>query len=88
MRETEAVARGLGVRLSTDSVEKALAFMDSSGPNIKASMQLDVEAGRRTELESIVGFIGRKGRELGIPTPVADMLYAVLLPVELAAQSR
>jgi len=88
MRETEAVARGLGVRLSTDAVEKALAFMDSSGPNIKASMQLDVEAGRRTEVESIVGFIGRKGRELGIPTPVADMLYAVLLPVELAAQAR
>ena len=88
MRETEAVARGLGVRLSPDAVEKALAFMDSSGPNIKASMQLDVEAGRRTELESIVGFIGRKGRELGIPTPVADMLYAVLLPVELAAQPR
>ena len=88
MRETEAVARGLGVQLSPDAVEKALAFMDNIGPNIKASMQLDVEAGRRTELESMIGFISRKGRELDIPTPVADMLYGVLLPVDLMAQSR
>ena len=88
MRETEAVGLGLGVSLPADAVEKAVAFMDSNRPTAKPSMQLDVEAGRRTELESIVGFIGRMGRELGIATPVAEMLYAVLLPVELAAQSR
>ena len=64
MRETEAIARRLRVRLAPDVVEKALSFMDRNGPNIKASMQLDVEAGRRTELESIIGLISRKGREL------------------------
>jgi len=51
-------------------------------------MQRDVETGRCSELESIVGAIGRKGRELGIPTPTADMVYAALLPVELKARSR
>jgi ketopantoate reductase len=50
-------------------------------------MQLDVEAGHRTELESMVGVIGRKGRELGIPTPAADFAYAALLPVEVRARS-
>lgn len=49
-------------------------------------MQLDVEAGRRSELESMVGVIGRKGRELGIPTPTADMTYAALLPLDLKAR--
>jgi len=88
MRETETVGRRLEVRLSPDAVEKALAFMDSVGPNIKASMQVDVEAGRRTELESMIGYISRKGRELDIPTPVADMLYGALLPVDLMAHSR
>ena len=48
-------------------------------------MQLDVEAGHRTEIESMVGIIGRKGRELGMPTPIADMLYALLLPVDVQA---
>ncbi len=61
--------------------------MDNAGPHIKASMQLDVEAGRRTELESIIGVICRKGRELGLPTPVADMIYATLLPVDIRAQA-
>ncbi len=50
-------------------------------------MQLDVETGHRTELESIIGVINRKGRELGVPTPVADFVYAALLPVELKARA-
>ncbi len=86
MREVEAVARAHGVKLETDVVERALAFMDNAAPHIKASMQLDVEAGRRTEIESMIGVIGRKGRERGVPTPQADMIYSALLPVELKAR--
>ena len=49
-------------------------------------MQLDVEAGRRSELESMIGVIANKGRDLGVPTPVADFVYAALLPAELKAR--
>lgn len=87
MREVEAVARASGIDLASDAVEKALAFIDNAGPNIKASMQLDVESGHRTELESMIGVIGRKGRELGVKTPVADFVYASLLPLELKSRS-
>ena len=86
MQEVEALARAQGIALDEDVVQKSLEFMDSAAPHIKASMQLDVEAGRRTELESMVGVIGQKGRELGIPTPVADFIYASLLPIELNAR--
>jgi 2-dehydropantoate 2-reductase len=86
MQEVEGLARAQGIALDPDVVEKSLAFMDEAGPHIKPSMQLDVESGRRTELESMVGVIGRKGRELGIPTPAADFAYASLLPVELQAR--
>ena len=61
--------------------------MDNAAPHIKPSMQLDVESGHRTELESMVGVIGRKGRELSVPTPVADFVYSTLLPVEQKAHS-
>ncbi len=88
MQEVEEVGRSEGVRLDSDVVEKALAFMDQAGPKIKASMQLDVESGHRTEIESMIGVIGRKGRESGVPTPVADALYALLLPVDLAARGK
>jgi 2-dehydropantoate 2-reductase len=87
MQEVEALARAQGILLDADVVQKALEFTDSAGPHIKPSMQLDVESGRRTELESMVGVIGRKGRELGVPTPVADFVYSSLLPVELKARN-
>jgi 2-dehydropantoate 2-reductase len=87
MHEVEALARAQGAALDDDVVAKSLEFMDNSGPHIKPSMQLDVESGRRTELESMVGVIGRKGRELGIPTPTADFVYGALLPVELKART-
>jgi 2-dehydropantoate 2-reductase len=87
MKEVEAVARKLGVNLDANVVEKSLEFIDNAEPHIKASMQLDVESGRQFELEAVVGVIGRKGRELNIPTPTADMIYAALLPVNLKAQT-
>jgi len=86
MREVEAVARAQGVELDEDVVQKSLDFIDNAAPQIKSSMQLDVEAGRRSELEAIIGVIGRKGSELGVPIPVADMVYASLLPGEIAAR--
>jgi 2-dehydropantoate 2-reductase len=85
MGEVEALARAQGIPLDPDIVQKSLAFMDDAAPHIKPSMQLDVESGHRTELESMIGVIGRKGRELGVLTPVADFAYASLLPVERKA---
>jgi len=87
MQEVEALAHAQNIQLDTDVVQKSLEFIDNAAPHIKPSMQLDVEGARRTELESMVGVIGRKGRELGVPTPVADFVYASLLPVELKARN-
>lgn len=86
MREVEVVARAKGIALDADVVEKSLAFMDAAAPQIKASMQLDVAMGRCTELEAMIGVIGRQGRELGVPTPTADFIYAALLPIDLKAR--
>jgi len=88
MHEVEAVARASGTTLDTDVVEQTLALVDNAAPHIKPSMQLDVEAGRRSEVDSMIGVICRKGRELGVPTPVADIVYAAILPLELKARSK
>lgn len=85
MKEVEAVGRAHGVNLDADVVEKSLAFIDAAAPQIKPSMQVDVEAGRQTELEAMIGVVGRKGREKGVSTPLADTVYAALLPVHLKA---
>jgi 2-dehydropantoate 2-reductase len=88
MQEVHAVANAQGIVLDADVVQKSLEFTDDAAPHIKPSMQLDVETGHRTELESMIGVIGRKGRKLGVPTPVADFVYASLLPVELKARNK
>lgn len=88
MHETAAVAAAQHVSLEPDVVEKSLAFMDNAAPHIKASMQLDVEAGHISELESMIGVICHKGHEQGVPTPVADMIYGALLPLNLKAHNQ
>jgi 2-dehydropantoate 2-reductase len=88
LREAEAVARRQGIDLDANVVEQTMAFIDNNAPHVKPSMQLDVEAGRRTEVESLVGAVVRKGREAGVPTPAADSLYALLLPADLKAREQ
>jgi 2-dehydropantoate 2-reductase len=88
MHEVEAVAHASGTTLDTDVVEQTLALVDNAAPNIKPSMQLDVEAGHRSEVDSMIGVICQKGRELGVPTPIADIVYAAILPLELKARSK
>lgn len=86
MREVEALAHASGVELTADVVDQAIARIDGAAARMKPSMQRDVEAGRPSELDSMIGVIARKGRQLGVPTPTADMLYASLLPGELKAR--
>lgn len=88
MRDVEAVARASDVALDAEVIAGAMNVVDHAEPGIRASMQRDVETGRRSELESMVGVIGRKGRRLGVATPAADMVYAALLPVEIKARQR
>lgn len=86
MREVEALAHASGVALDAGVVDQALAFIDGAAAAMKPSLQRDVEAGRPSELESIIGVVRRRGRERGIATPTADMAYAALLPVEMQAR--
>jgi 2-dehydropantoate 2-reductase len=83
LREVTAVAHAKRVPLGGAVVEETLRLVDGAEGGIKPSMQLDVERGRRSELESMIGIIIRLGRELAVATPAAEMVYAALLPAEL-----
>ena len=86
MNEVTAVAKAKGVVLASDIVPKTLEFIDNSAPNIKPSMQRDVEAGRVSELDSLVGIVIRLGSELDVPTPAMRFAYAMLKPAYLKAK--
>ncbi len=86
LEEVAAVAQARGVHLERDLVAKTLEFIDNAAPDMKTSMQRDVEAGRPSELESMIGVVPRLGRQAGVPTPVLRLAYAVLKPANLKAQ--
>jgi 2-dehydropantoate 2-reductase len=78
MSEVEALARKKGVTLPEDVVEQSLGKAGAFPKDTKSSMQLDVESGRRTELETMLGYVVRQGRELGVPTSLHSDAYKFL----------
>lgn len=85
LAEVAALAQARGVELEGDVVAKTLEFIDNAAPDMKTSMQRDVEAGRPSELESMIGVVPRLGRQTGVSTPVLRLAYAVLKPGNLTA---
>jgi len=87
MREVIAVAAAKGITLPADGIERSFDFLDNVlPPEGTMSLQRDIRDGRRTEVEALCGSIARYGRDLGVPVPVHEALYAVLLPRELRAR--
>jgi 2-dehydropantoate 2-reductase len=86
MREVESVARASGVTLDAAAVGSALALLDAAVPTGTSSMQRDIAAGKRSELDAWVGAVVRLGRAHGVDTPLHAFLYACLLPLERRAR--
>lgn len=78
MREAVAVGRARGVALPEDYAEDRLAFVDGLPEDMTSSMHHDLEAGKPLEVAWLSGAVARFGRDLGIPTPVNQAVYAVL----------
>lgn len=80
--EVLAIAERKEIRLTTGDIEKHLEIFKTLTPDGKTSMLQDVEAGRKTEVEIFSGAVIEMGRELGIPTPVNDMLFRMIRTIE------
>lgn len=78
MLEVVAVAAARHIFLSEDIVDKTMAMIGSFGHDSKTSMQLDMEKGKQTEIDTLTAFLCRTGKELGVPTPLHDEIYETL----------
>jgi len=54
----------------------------------RSSTSQDMMRGKRTEIDSLNGFIARKGRELGVPTPLNHALFTLVKLAEAYVDSR
>ncbi len=83
MTEIAAVGRATGANLSVDVVERQMEFAATKmPPDMTASTLKDLEKGSRLETPWLTGAVVRMGRELNIPTPVNETLYATIKPFE------
>ena len=83
MTEVAAVARARKIGLTADVVERSLTFLDTLPPEGTSSIQRDVMQRRPSEIDALSGAVVRLGRETGVPTPVNELMYRCLLPMEL-----
>ncbi|BBK41147.1 2-dehydropantoate 2-reductase [Allostella vacuolata] len=74
MAEVEAVARSVGIAFPM-GLDDRLANSGTLGA-VRTSTHQDVEAGRRLEVDALVGVIGEIGRLTGTPTPLLDAMHA------------
>jgi len=80
LREIEAVARAQAVNLPETVVADTLQLSEGFPAATKPSMLVDLEAGRRLELEALNGAVVRRGGAAGVETPVHRVFYSLLLP--------
>ena len=80
LEEVDAVGRALGVAMDADIVERQYQFSLNLKPGVKPSMQLDVEQGKRLEIDALSGAVVRFGAVKGIQTPVHQTIYVGLKP--------
>ncbi|WP_435156075.1 ketopantoate reductase family protein [Haladaptatus sp. DFWS20] len=77
-RETAHVARAAGVELPVEEAVSAVETVASATISNTSSMRQDMEAGRRTEIDAINGFVVARGREHDIETPVNRTLSGLV----------
>ena len=75
-------------------MEEAAAFLQEQGrrmeeagmTNVKISMLQDIERGKRTEVEAIIGYVVREAARLEIQVPKIDLIYRLVKGVSEAVR--
>ncbi len=76
VREAYQVAQAKGVGVRQEHVDAILhRFYHELAENATSSLQRDIRAGKRAEVETFSGYIVREGQRLGIRTPVTEKMY-------------
>lgn len=86
VRETVAVMRAAAIPPATDDfLAHVKKVMKDTDENISSMLQ-DIRRGRRTEIDAINGAVARLGDELGVATPVNQLLTILVRNRERVAR--
>lgn len=86
MKEVLQITQKNGVKLTPADLDKWDAVLMGMPPESRPSMLNDLESGRQTEVEMLAGTVCRLGKELGVSTPVNQVLYQAIRAKEQATR--
>lgn len=81
-REIAAIAKAEGVTISANRFDTLRDYMDKLPPTTRSSLLIDLEQGKRIEVEALQGAAVRRAAKHGVPVPIVATLYALLKPME------
>lgn len=87
VKECIKVARANEIFLGHDFYPHAIEYMRSAGSH-KPSMLMDIEAGRRTEIDFMNGKFVEYGRQAGIETPFNTTLQSLVKGLESTVEAK
>ena len=81
-REVAAIAKAEGVTISPDRFDTLKEYMTNIPPSTRSSLLIDLEQGKRIEVEALQGAAVRRAAKHGVPVPILSTLYALMKPWE------
>lgn len=72
-----AVAKAMGVSVPA-TIEEIVLSIPQTMPRQKSSTAQDLARGKPTEIDYLNGYVVRQGAQLGIPTPMNQVLHALV----------
>jgi 2-dehydropantoate 2-reductase len=84
VEELVEVGRRDGVALDFDLVLKQVMDLAAGFPTAISSTGQDIAQGRPTEIDDLNGYVVRRGRALGVPTPLNETLQLMVKVLEAA----
>lgn len=78
--EVASVARAEGIALPADLQQRLRVYIDALPASTRSSLLIDLQSGKRIEVESLQGSVVRRAAAAGVSVPIMQTLYAVLSP--------
>ncbi len=76
--ELQLIVRAKRIPLKPDFIETTIGKLRSLPPDSTTSMHSDFKNGRKTELDSLTGYVVDLGRRFGLSTPLYSKMFAAL----------
>lgn len=88
LKEIKAVANVKGIYLTSNHLDEIINSIDKNDYDNTASTQRDIMRGLPSELYDFNGYVVKEGARLNVPTPVNEMIFRLLLPMEEVARDK